>query len=74
MAVIIGALVATALVLVAPGATAATEVHLTAAGDYGARASTATVLSKVAELDPDAHLALGDLAYGDTVPTRGAAS
>lgn len=53
------------LVAVVPGAQAATEVRLTAAGDYGARAATDSVLRKVAELDPDAHLALGDLAYRD---------
>jgi PKD repeat protein len=49
-------------------ARAASQVHLTAAGDYGARATTDAVLRKVAELDPDAHLALGDLAYGDATP------
>jgi len=62
------ALVASVLVIGAPEAVAANEVHLTAAGDYGARAATGTVLQKVAELAPDAHLALGDLAYGDAVP------
>ncbi|MGZ4689399.1 MAG: PKD domain-containing protein [Acidimicrobiia bacterium] len=63
-----GALIASGLVLTAPGVRAATQVHLTAAGDYGARASTDTVLQKVADLDPDAHLALGDLAYQDVTP------
>lgn len=54
------------LVAVLPSAGAAPgEVHLTAAGDFGARAATSTVLAKIAELQPDAHLALGDLAYRD---------
>src|SRR2546421_2696164 len=62
------AVVASSLVLVMPHARAATEIRPTAAGDYGARAATATVLQKVADLDPNAHLALGDLAYGDASP------
>jgi PKD repeat protein len=56
------------LFAVMPDARAATEVHLTAAGDYGARTTTASVLQKVADLDPAAHLAIGDLAYGDAIP------
>ncbi len=52
-----------ALVVVSPSS-AAPEVHLTAAGDYGASADTDRVLAEVARRDPDAHLALGDLAYG----------
>jgi PKD repeat protein len=62
------AVVASTLVVVVPRADADTEVHLTVAGDFGARAATATVLDKIADLDPDAHLALGDLAYRDLVP------
>ncbi len=62
---VVVAIAASTLIFVMPQARAATEVHLTAAGDYGARASTATVLQKIADLDPDAHLALGDLRYGD---------
>ncbi len=62
---VVVAIAASTLIFVMPHARAATEVHLTAAGDYGARASTATVLQKIADLDPDAHLALGDLRYGD---------
>lgn len=65
IALVIG-LVSFGLVSVASDVDAADEVRLTAAGDYGARASTVTVLDKVAELAPDAHLALGDLAYGDS--------
>jgi hypothetical protein len=53
---------------VAPRAPADVQVHLTAAGDYGAKAATATVLQQVAARHPDAHLALGDLAYGDLTP------
>jgi hypothetical protein len=44
------------------------ELHLTAAGDYGARATTDGVLRTVAALAPDAHFALGDLAYQDVAP------
>ncbi len=56
--------VAAFAVIVTPGQ-AATEVTLTAAGDYGANSATAAVLSEAARIGPDAHLALGDLAYGD---------
>ena len=59
---------ATALVVV-PQVSAADEVHLAAAGDFGARANTNAVLNKIADIDPDATLALGDLAYGD-VPSE----
>jgi Calcineurin-like phosphoesterase len=62
---VVVAITASTLIFAIPHAPAATQVHLTAAGDYGARASTATVLQKIADLHPDAHLALGDLAYGD---------
>ena len=48
------------LATVSPGQ-AETEVTLTAAGDYGATNATAAVLAGVAAIDPDAHLALGDL-------------
>lgn len=41
-------------------------VHFTASGDIGARAESASVLSQVDSLDPDLHLALGDLSYGAT--------
>ncbi len=58
-----GICAAAALVAVSPGA-AAPEVHLTAAGDYGASADTTGVLDEIARRDPDAHLAVGDLAYG----------
>jgi PKD repeat protein len=54
-----------------PQAGAANEVHLVAAGDFGARAATNTVLTRVASLQPDAALALGDLAYKD-VPSESA--
>jgi PKD repeat protein len=67
LALVVGLLVS-GLVFSVSGATADTEIHLTAAGDYGARASTNTVLQKIAQLSPDANLALGDLAYGDATP------
>jgi PKD repeat protein len=66
VAAMVAAAIASGAILAAPRARAANEVHLTAAGDYGARSTTASVLTKLAQLDPDAHLALGDLAYGDT--------
>ncbi len=64
----IGALAAIPLIglLVAvPQAGAANEVHLVAAGDFGARTATESVLTEMATRDPDAALALGDLAYRD---------
>lgn len=57
--------IAAALVVV-PRVSAADEVHLAAVGDFGARANTNAVLTKLAQTDPDATLALGDLAYGDS--------
>ncbi|MGZ4689398.1 MAG: PKD domain-containing protein [Acidimicrobiia bacterium] len=66
--VFVAALIAAGLVLVAPGARATTQVHLTAAGDYGARATSNSVLQKIADLDPDAHLAVGDFEYQDASP------
>lgn len=47
---------------------AATEVRLVAAADFGARAATDTVLTRMASLSPDAALAVGDLAYRDATP------
>ncbi len=44
---------------------AAVDVHLVAAGDFGARTATNSVLTRMHDLDPDAALALGDLAYQD---------
>lgn len=41
-------------------------VHFTASGDIAARAESASVLSQIDSLDPDLHLALGDLSYGAT--------
>ena len=43
--VVVFAVVAAALVMI-PKVSAATEVHLTAAGDYGARATTAGVQTR----------------------------
>ena len=51
-----------------PQADAANEVHLVAAGDFGARAATDSVLTRISSLAPDAALALGDLAYRDVTP------
>ncbi len=48
--------------------TAADEptVHFTAAGDYHSSPNAPAVLAKIAEIDPDLNLALGDLSYGVT--------
>ena len=64
--IVVGAAVAGLLTAISPSS-AAQEVRLTAAGDYGARAATVSVLDEVARIRPDAHLAVGDLAYGDSV-------
>jgi PKD repeat protein len=64
-----GAVIATALIgsAVQPR-TAATPgvVHFTASGDIAARTESGAVLGQVDALDPDLHLALGDLSYGAT--------
>ncbi|QTE30481.1 metallophosphoesterase [Pengzhenrongella sicca] len=39
-------------------------VHVTTAGDYSTGANVRAVLSTVARLGPDLHVALGDLSYG----------
>ncbi len=49
-----------------PPVTADPTVHFTAAGDYSTEAATKSVLSKVGEIGPDLHLALGDLSNGGT--------
>lgn len=64
-AIVVVLIVIAAALVVIPRVSAADEVHLTAAGDFGARANTAAVLDKVAQLSPDAMLALGDLSYQD---------
>jgi PKD repeat protein len=51
----------TAAVPAVPG-----ELHVTAAGDYSGSAAAASVLSRIGQLKPDLHLALGDLSYGAT--------
>lgn len=57
--------------IVIPRVAAADEVHLAAAGDFGARATTAAVLDKVAQASPDAMVTVGDLGYQD-VPNEDA--
>ncbi|RZU65325.1 3',5'-cyclic AMP phosphodiesterase CpdA [Microterricola gilva] len=42
------------------------EVHFTASGDFDARTETSAVLNQIGAIDPDLHLALGDLSYGVT--------
>ncbi|WP_354349101.1 PKD domain-containing protein [Pseudarthrobacter sp. PvP090] len=39
------------------------ELRVTAAGDYSGSAAAAGVLSRIGQLKPDLHLALGDLSY-----------
>ncbi len=41
-------------------------VHFTASGDFSASSNAAAVLSQIDSIDPDLHLALGDLSYGTT--------
>ena len=47
-------------------AAVAGTVHFTASGDIAARTQSGAVLSQIDSLDPDLHLALGDLSYGAT--------
>jgi PKD repeat protein len=42
------------------------ELRVTAAGDYSSSPEAAGVISRVGQLKPDLHLALGDLSYGAT--------
>lgn len=65
LGIAVGLALAVGVILAIPGTQAATSIRLTAAGDYGARATTNTVLAGVKQTDPDAHLALGDLKYQD---------
>ena len=51
---------------VAPAAVAEPSVRFAAAGDFAQNSSTQAVLSTMASLQPDLHLALGDLSYGAT--------
>lgn len=62
---IVGAVVLLGSILVVSDIEAEVEYRFTAAGDFGARSATDAVLRGVASSAPDAHLALGDLAYGD---------
>lgn len=41
-------------------------VHFTASGDLSSSSDAAATLSQVGSIDPDLHLALGDLSYGAT--------
>ncbi|MFD4420054.1 PKD domain-containing protein [Agromyces sp. NPDC058484] len=47
-------------------AAVAGTVQFTASGDIAARSQSHAVLSQIDSLDPDLHLALGDLSYGAT--------
>lgn len=58
------------LLLAACAATPAPEVTITAAGDYGWTAQTESVMTTIADTDPDLHLALGDLSYADRTPEQ----
>jgi hypothetical protein len=42
----------------------ATELHVTAVGDYSSSKAAAGVLARIGEIKPDAHFALGDMSYG----------
>jgi hypothetical protein len=44
------------------------SVTITAAGDIGATPQAAAVFALADDLQPDVHLALGDLSYGEIVP------
>jgi PKD repeat protein len=63
------ALIATSLVTgggVRGIAPTATTVHFTASGDFSSSANAQAVLAGVDAINPDLHLALGDLSYGTT--------
>jgi PKD repeat protein len=46
------------------------QLHVTAAGDYSSSSAAAGVLSRIATVQPDLHLALGDLSYAAGVPEQ----
>lgn len=48
------------------GAPQPPTVKFTASGDFSSSANAQAVLSSIGSLDPDLHLALGDLSYGTT--------
>ncbi|KQO99808.1 PKD domain-containing protein [Leifsonia sp. Leaf264] len=58
-----GFLVTTGVHPAAVAPTTAASVSFTAAGDFNSTAQTSAVLDTIAGLDPDLHLALGDLSY-----------
>lgn len=58
-----GFLVATGIQPAAISPTTADSVTFTAAGDFNSTTQTAAVLTQIGSLEPDLHLALGDLAY-----------
>ena len=49
----------------APPPAGAPALTFTASGDIGATAESAKTLEQIRSLDPDLHLALGDLSYGE---------
>lgn len=56
------------LLAVMPNASGARSAHFVAAGDFGARTATRTVLDAMAAQNATAALAVGDLAYRDVAP------
>lgn len=56
------------MLAVVPDASGARSAHFVASADFGARASTRTVLADMAAQNATAALAVGDLAYRDAVP------
>jgi PKD repeat protein len=56
-----GAVAEAAVIPAVPG-----QLRVTAAGDYSSSTAAAGVISRIGQLKPDLHLALGDLSYGAT--------
>ncbi len=48
-----------------PVATASAETVITASGDYGSSANSGKVIDGIGDINPDAHMAVGDLSYAD---------
>ncbi|MBG6178887.1 PKD domain-containing protein [Arthrobacter sp. CAN_A1] len=63
-ALIVGSAVLPSMVPMAPAADS--SVQFTASGDFSASPAAASVFSQIGTLQPDLHLALGDLSYGAT--------
>ncbi|HRF28149.1 MAG TPA: FG-GAP-like repeat-containing protein [Candidatus Saccharibacteria bacterium] len=62
--VVVACLISLAIIVALSNQPVASATVFTASGDYGQTADTDNVIRDIARINPDAHLALGDLSYG----------